>query len=328
MKKIFTLFAVAMTAMCASAQTETFSAYTFKQGTVAAVTSKADSVIFNDSVISIQATPNVKLEAVSSPDLAIGSPYTWTNAWGTGSTNLTKDAEGNVTYFNYVTGKGNPYIKTFQEEIITNGEPTGKYRAAFTYYEPDGSVGLPKHGLYYTLTPQVAGTFKVGIWINKGSRKFFIVDKATGIALDTTMYKASGYINGKMEAENTANRLYFSSIPHNDGRIYKDGAYLKDVNGKDSINAAKLYVIGDGNQVIWAYITFKAEANKSYLLFLHSAQLGFQGFEFTPGDSSGIKDDTETIGDDHTPLFNLSGQQVDSSYKGIIVKKGKKYPNR
>ena len=32
-----------------------------------------------------------------------------------------------------------------------------------------------------------------------------------------------------------------------------------------------------------------------------------------------------TLTTEDTPMYNLQGQQVDSSYKGIVIKNGKKY---
>jgi len=77
-------------------------------------------------------------------------------------------------------GTGNPYINIFAEEIWTDGEFTGNYRADYEYYEPDGSKGLPTTGLYYSFNSSVAGAFKVMVWANNGSRPTYVVNATTG----------------------------------------------------------------------------------------------------------------------------------------------------
>ena len=41
--------------------------------------------------------------------------------------------------------------------------------------------------------------------------------------------------------------------------------------------------------------------------------------------SSGIEDIIVDEADENAPVYNVLGQQVDASYKGIVIKNGKKY---
>ena len=47
--------------------------------------------------------------------------------------------------------------------------------------------------------------------------------------------------------------------------------------------ADRQYVIGNGNQNFWGWLTFDVEAGEEYWVFQHSSQIGFGGFEFYEG---------------------------------------------
>ena len=182
MKKFFTLISMALVAMSINAQTESWYVNN-EDGTL-----KADYVANEDaSAMSVVkfSTANVEGTHTSGPiagynDGALENGKLTPkvdNTWnGIKSQALSKD--GSVAPFYYVQGKGNPVNldKVEFEEIMTDGEPTGNYRAKWdaSYYTPDGTAGLPKNGTYITLTPKVAGTLKVGIWANKGNRDVYV----------------------------------------------------------------------------------------------------------------------------------------------------------
>ena len=44
--------------------------------------------------------------------------------------------------------------------------------------------------------------------------------------------------------------------------------------------------------------------------------------------TTGINKITNNASDENAPVYNLAGQRVDKSYKGIVIKKGKKYLNK
>ncbi|MBR6252023.1 MAG: hypothetical protein IKR17_12655 [Bacteroidales bacterium] len=164
--------------------------------------------------------------------------------------------------FNYLIGTGNPYVGLAAEEIVTDGQPTGTYRAQYTYYEEDGSKGLPLTGLYYEFKANASGALRVGIWANKGGRITYVVDKETAKAMN---YLVEGYVNGQNNEDGTKKYLTNDEI-----------VALHNEAGKDN-----KYIIGAGGQPFWGYVSFNVEAGKSYLLFQHSSQVGFSGYEFT-----------------------------------------------
>ena len=178
---------------------------------------------------------------------------------------------------------------------------------------PDGSAGLPNNGTYITLTPKVAGTLKVTVWINKGSRDVYVVkaSDAKALALGTEVI-ASGYINGQNNDVEDGNPL--KGYP-----MFQENIAAKGTEDNDA------YVVGVGNQAYWGYLTFAANANETYYIFNKNTQIGFGGFEFTAG-STGINDVTVNAGlDKNAPIYNLAGQRVGKDAKGILIQNGRKF---
>lgn len=321
MKKIFTLAAVACMAWSVNAQTPESWYVANEDGTL-----KAEYVANPDaSAMSVVkfATTNVEGTHTSGPIAGYIDAETIPlepkvdNSWGNLSTKaLSKD--GSVAPFYYVQGKGNPVnIAKVEWELV---EESGLYRPFWnnSYYNPDGTAGLPTNGTYVTLTPKVAGTLKVGAWINKGSRDIYVVkaSDAKALALGTEVI-ASGYINGQNNDEEAGENL--QGYPR-----FQDNIAPKGTEGEAA------YVVGAGTQVCWIYLTFEAEANETYYVFNKSTQIGFNGFEFTAkGDDSAID---SIIADDtlnpDAPIYNVLGQRVTKDYKGILIQNGKKFINK
>lgn len=319
MKKIFTLAAMACVAMSVNAQ----EVWTVNDGE----TLKAEYVPNADaSAMSVVAfaTENVEGTHTSGPvagytdaEIIPLEPKV-DNTWGNMQTKPLS-ADGSVATFYYVQGKGNPVNldKIEWEEIVTDGSPTGVYRASWdaSYYTPDGSAGLPKNGTYVTLKAKVDGSMKVAVWVNKGSRDIYIAkaSDAKALALGTDV-KISGYINGQNNDVEEGDPLY--GYP----RLQEEIA-TKGTEGTDA------YVIGAGNQAAWVYLTFDAAAGETYYIFNKNTQIGFSGFEFTSGAAgiSNIASDTEL--NPNAPVYNLAGQRVSKDAKGILIQNGRKFVN-
>ncbi len=250
------------------------------------------------------------------------------NTWG-GLSNKALSADGSIATFYYVQGKGNPVnlAKIDFEEVVTDGVPTGVYRAKWddAYYEPDGSNGLPTNGTYVTLTPSVDGTFTVAAWINKGDREIYVVKGSDMIALSYAKgeIKASGYNNGIVYTEDETADSNILGYP-----MYQEEFNTLDENGNDT------WIMPEStNQQVEAYLTFAAEADETYYIFNKSTQIGFSGFEFEYEDvSTGIEGiefsitEIETSTNDaNAPIYNLAGQRVTKNAKGILIQNGKKY---
>jgi hypothetical protein len=203
-----------------------------------------------------------------------------------------KGNQGDIDFW-YIKGTGNPYVKMNAVENSKDGEWLGTYKADYVYYEPDGSIGMPITGLYYKFTASAAGAFKVKVWANKGNRQTFVVNAKT---MKAERLLASGYINGVNGADGKKKLLtvdQVDSVHHvciygNYEKAVAAGektpdelAQMKAEADADSI--AKQYVIGNGGQNFWGWLTFDVEAGEEYWVFQHSSQIGFGGFEFHEG---------------------------------------------
>lgn len=248
---------------------------------------------------------------------SVGSwaPITWKN--GNNKLDI-NDAAGTKLYF--LMGSGNPYIKLLCEEIVTDDTPTGKYRALYEYYKP--GMDMPEVGLYYKFTTKKDGVMKVQVWANKGNRNTYLINGKTKQAVP---YLAEGYINGQKEKDAEGNPILNADgkeimkffTPEEIQQLHNDA---KVVDGVDTAP----YVIAAGNQAFWGWITFDAKKGVDYWLFQDSSQVGFGGFEFTPGATSGIET-VNAVKVQDNKMYNLQGQVVGNDYKGIVIMNGKKF---
>ena len=200
--------------------------------------------------------------------------------------------QGDIDFW-YIAGTGNPYVEMNAVENSKDDEWQGNYKADYVYYEPDGSKGMPVTGLYYKFTATAQGAFKVKVWANKGNRKTFVVNAKT---MKAERLLASGYINGVNDADGKKKLLtveQVDSVHH----VYIYGNYDAAVAAgekteeelatmkaeADALAADRQFVIGNGNQNFWGWLTFDVEAGEEYWVFQHSSQIGFGGFEFHEG---------------------------------------------
>ena len=315
MKKIFTLVVVALSAISANAQTESWNVNK-ADGTL-----KAEYVANEDaskmSVVSFS-TANVTGTHTSGPIAGYKDGPTTplepevNNTWGNIS-NKVLSSDGSVPSFYYVQGKGNPVNldKVTWEEIMTEGTPTGVYRAYWndSYYNPDGTAGLPKNGTYVTLKAATDGKMRVAVWINKGNRDVYIAKESDCKALSFgTEVIVSGYINGQNNDVEEGNPL--KGYP-----LYQENIATKGTEGSDA------YVIGAG-KAVWVYLTFIAKANETYYIFNKNTQIGFSGFEFTPGETSlGINSISNSVEKSVKGYYTLDGAKVNAPVNGITIVK-------
>lgn len=91
-------------------------------------------------------------------------------------------------------------------------------------------------------------------------------------------------------------------------------------------------VTENGNQTLddeykWSdagefFVTFTAEADKSYYVFCTGSKLTFYGYTFTPAGSTGIN--TVKAAAENGAAYNLAGQKVSENFKGVVIKDGVK----
>lgn len=201
-----------------------------------------------------------------------------------------KKNRGDIDFW-YIGGTGNPYVGVRAVETSKDGEWLGGYKADYTYYKADGSLGMPLTGLYYKFTASAKGAFKVKVWANKGTRKTFLVNATTKQA---ERLLASGYIervtdeNGKLkmlsiEQVDSVHQIWLANKVS--GVIKSGKSSLDSLAIADSLSVTESYqyVIGNGDVNFWGWLTFDVEAGEEYWVFQHSSQIGFGGFEFHEG---------------------------------------------
>ena len=231
-----------------------------------------------------------------------------------------------------LVGSGNPYVKLLCEEIVTDDDHTGTYRALYEYYKP--GMDMPQVGLYYKFTTKTDGDMKIQVWANKGNRNTYLINGQTKEAVP---YKAEGYINGQKANYDTPAIDPETGEPKLDNQgnpvyeqycIFFSADEIQEIHNTAKVNEEGVdtapYVIAAGNQAFWGWITFEAKAGVDYWLFQDSSQVGFGGFKFTSSDPNAIRImDAAPVQDGR--MFNLQGQMVGNNYKGIVVKNGRKY---
>lgn len=271
------------------------------------------ALVLTDYIFTVQ-TASVTLTGVSTPN----SDGTQADAWRIGSTNanqfLNLDACPVKFEGGYLQAKtGNPSMSDI-EYFFTNsdGGRVGP-RTVETYWEP-GCGKLPAKGEYIEVAFSNAGTFVAGLFIQRPTSNLYIIDKATTEVLAPSAITIAGYNNN-----NTVK-------PAEDADAYQpmklNDDYTISFTNPD-------YAINTGKQV-FGHVSFNVEAGKTYLLLNPKNQLGIYGFQFTPGgDPSGVETiKVEKVWDANAPMYNLSGQQVDKSYKGIVIQNGRKFVNK
>jgi hypothetical protein len=226
-------------------------------------------------------------------------------------------------------GTGNPYVDIYAEQVWTDGVFSQSYRPAYKFYVADGSNGLPITGLYYSFKSSVDGAFKVKVWVNNGNRQTFVVNATSGSSEYAKAQNliAEGYINGQDWKQEDVDA---GTI---DASLVGKRKYLTN----EQIQATRTtqtdpYVIGQGNQPFWGYLLFDVKAGEEYWVFQPSSQIGFGGFEFTPGAKKedvtaieAITTNANKVWNADAPIYNLAGQKVSKNYKGVVVQNGKKF---
>jgi len=113
-------------------------------------------------------------------------------------------------------------------------------------------------------------------------------------------------------------KLSFVGYCQNNGYTYNEKTY-QEFSFRDDYT---IDVSSQQNRPLLGYLSFPVEANKSYLLFQPSAQIGIYGFLFNGTD--GIENIKADAQDANAAMYNLAGQKVDNSYKGIVIQNGAK----
>ena len=72
-------------------------------------------------------------------------------------------------------------------------------------------------------------------------------------------------------------------------------------------------------------VTLNVAAGGTYYVLAAGTRLGFYGFKYTIGTGTGISSVNAAAAKKDGKTYNMAGQEVSSSAKGIVIKNGKKY---
>ena len=75
-------------------------------------------------------------------------------------------------------------------------------------------------------------------------------------------------------------------------------------------------------------VTFSVAEGGTYYVLAAGTKMGFYGFKYVTGTSTGISDIQAPKSSKDGATFNLLGQKVANDAKGIVIKNGKKFINR
>lgn len=154
-----------------------------------------------------------------------------------------------------------------------------------------------------------------------------VIPKETGVMLYYS--KAKGVDE---ESQRPTIKLDYANVGGADATLYNDNG-LKGTNGDTYtvLNANEIYCYHKNlNRFDRVAKDVTIGSHKAYLKVNTTTSAANLSIIFTDDDATGI---TPVVGeesrkDDAEPLYNLSGQRVDETYKGMVIRNGKKHFNR
>ena len=155
----------------------------------------------------------------------------------------------------------------------------------------EDKANLPATGCYYVFSATKSGKVEIGMQLGN-AKSFYVCDGETG--------------------QNSVTK----TLVNKDGKTISLGVN-KDSKDKDIPESV--------SEKFYGTVNFDVEANKTYYLFCVGSKLAFYGYQFTPGTSTGISSISAAAAKKNGTTYNMAGQEVSSSAKGLIIKNGKKY---
>ena len=237
-----------------------------------------------------------------------------------------------ATYVNAKTGNPSPAYKDFYEypsqkttdeagneidlidengNYVSDLEGDPIHRILEPVWEP-GKGDLPAKGNYYEFTSKKNGVLKIAIFLNKNlnSNKLYIIDESTKDegykALTNEALTIKGFrqnYNYEVEKGSETNLATFT--------LTEDFLLTHDLMGTDT------------NRPFYGYVSFNVKAGVTYMALTPKNQLGLFGFSFEAASSDGINN-VKTTQNSNAAMYNLAGQKVSDSFKGIVIQNGRK----
>lgn len=255
-------------------------------------------------------TASVSMKAVSTPNTDNSDAEAWQKDERTNMVLNTEECP--IKWDCFVKPKtGNPSLG-YYDFYETTDQGT-----AHRVYDDLWKIGcgkVPGKGTYYEFTFAKAGSMIMGVYLNRPNQSaVVVVDKETLNPLPYTDLSFEGFCQN-----NTFK--YPDSGAESTDPTYQKFNFREDYT---------IDVSAQSGRPLLGYLSFPVEA-KTYLVFQPSSQVGIYGFQFTAGgDPSGVETiKTEKVWNANAPMYNLSGQKVDKSYKGIVIQNGRKFFNK
>jgi len=338
MKKIFTLVAMAAMAIGVNAQetSQTFSV----SGGAFNVTDKAQAIQVKDGekacanvIIMSSPYPDDEYQFVRYDEETKKNVYDETkpiNPWS-----LEGNAEANTSiaaiqegFTSYLKGKGNPFItESFQWEYDSDKSRMKlvDVNTTCTPYTPTCGV-LPVRGMFIEVTPIVAGTITMGVYINKGNHELYVIDESTKAPISNKNIDVKFYYQNNTYTFDDGG----TTVSIVEGKL-PDDYIIQHTNGYTQ------------NRPALGTITFPVETGKKYMVINPKSQVGFYGFKYTydkaaadaatplpepviPTGIEAVKAAAELKAD--AAIYNLAGQKVDTAFKGMVIQNGRKFINK
>lgn len=258
-------------------------------------------------------TASVEMTAIGTPNL--GETNNWTFGLGTDPTpdaevtnNKALIAEGcDPAFIDYIKMKSGNCSEMYYDwyEYNEDGDPV--HKVANDPWDPSCGV-KPAIGSWYEFAVKNSGLLKIGFFVNKNiqnNKLYFaelLEDKLHFNLLDPSQLTVWGWINNNTYAEDNENCIR-NTHPRADYCVIEPTNLTNPFLG---------------------YISFNAEAGKTYLFLSPNTQLGCYGFQFTPSEDAGVHN---LMGNTNAnaPMFNLAGQKVTKAYKGVVIQSGRKF---
>lgn len=273
------------------------------------------AITLNDYVFTAS-TANVSLKAVSTPNATENDKpdvECWQSAGGEESNMALNTADCPIKWTNYVKAKnGNPSLG-YYNYYDTNSDGDAVNRVSDVLWSI-GCGKAPGKGSYFEFTFKKAGAMVMGVYLNRPNQSSVVViDKETLAPLAYTDLSFQGFCQN-----NTVK--YPNNGEDSTDPTFQTFQFRDDYTINVEANASRPLI---------GYLSFPVEA-KTYMVFQPSSQLGIYGFQFTEGGSTnGVETITANkVWNADAPMYNLAGQKVDKSYKGIVIQNGRKFYNK
>lgn len=202
-------------------------------------------------------------------------------------------------------------FKSFAETtvFVTNQENVTAGIAEGWIAEGSGQTATTKTGSINPETGEEETYKQPGIDVKKGNSKKAFTAYVTGLA-GLTAY-------GATTSSGESRDLYIVATPENGGSAVEGSA-----TSAPSVSAVVSLEL-DATKKYTVEITGVAEGDKT-----KGADIALHGIKFVAGTTSTGISSIEAAAKNDDKTYNMAGQQVSGSFKGIVIKNGKKFINK